>query len=114
MTVLQIPLDAYGSPGEEERSAGRFIARAPGYADKEIYEKGRLITIAAEIAGKQTQPLDEIQYTYPVVEVKEMHLWKPAAHYREPYVYDHWYMHGYDYPYYLPSIRYHMFWHHRL
>ncbi|MHC1742163.1 MAG: Slp family lipoprotein [Syntrophobacteraceae bacterium] len=95
--VLQMPLDYYGMPISEELTAGRFIARATGYLDNQIYRTGRWLTVGGQIVGLETQPLGERQYTYPVVAVKEIHLWVEP---RYPYYYrDYPYWHGYGYPY---------------
>ena len=39
-------------------------------------KKGKEITLAGEIVGKETKPLGKTEYTYPVVLVKQLHLWK--------------------------------------
>jgi outer membrane lipoprotein len=84
--VLQTPLGGRERPEGEEYSQGRFIAKSPGYLDAEIYRRGREITVAGEIIGKEIKPLGEIKYTYPVVEIKELHLWtRERIYYVEPY-----------------------------
>ena len=40
-----------------------------------VYEKGKKITLAGEIIGKKVQPSGKSQYAYPVVSIKEIHLW---------------------------------------
>ena len=110
--VLETSLDSYGLPDDDEYSKGRFLAKVPRYLDKEIYKNGRKITLAGEVMGKEVLPLGEAQYTYPVISVKEIHLWKPVPYYYGPYPYDYWYWGGAPYPYYLPMYRYHYFHHH--
>jgi outer membrane lipoprotein len=39
-------------------------------------KEGREITVAGEIAGREALPLAGIQYTYPVILAKEIHLWE--------------------------------------
>ena len=82
--VLETPLDYEGMPTGREYSRGRFLARIPGYADREVYLPDSLLTVAGEISGKEVLPEGEIQYTYPVLLVKEKYLWVP---YRPPYAY---------------------------
>lgn len=101
LKVLETPLDYSGFPQDEESTQGRFMAKVSRYLDKEVYKKGRRITLAGEVAGKEVQPLGDTQYTYPVISVKELHLWKRIPSYG-PYVYDYWYWGGYPYPYHLP------------
>jgi outer membrane lipoprotein len=101
--VLQIPLDYFGMPEDEEMSQGRFIAEVQRYVDPEIYRKGRMITLAGEILGKKVEPLGEMEYTYPLVRVKEIHLWKQYSSPYGPYPPPYWYYwFGYPYPYAWP------------
>lgn len=94
--VLETTLDSYGMPMERESSKGRFIALVKGYADEEVYRKGYMLTVAGEVAGKESLPVGESQYVYPVMLAKEVHVW---AYYPYPYPYAFPYM-PYGYPYY--------------
>jgi outer membrane lipoprotein len=53
------------------------------------------VTVAGEIKGKRVLPLDEIDYTYPVISVKEIHLWSPK---RKDQFYPYPYWHYWHYP----------------
>jgi outer membrane lipoprotein len=107
--VLQKPLDRYDDrPEETDQSSGRFLVRCQGFLDSAVYAKGREITVAGEVRGQESRPLDQIQYPYPVIGCKEIHLWPkrpPAAYYGYPpsYWYDPWWRGwpGY-YPYWYP------------
>jgi outer membrane lipoprotein len=90
--VLQEPLGGEERPESAEDSLGRFIAMSSKFLDPAIYEKGRKITLAGQVAGKKTLSLGKTSYTYPVITVKQLHLWK-RRHYYYHYVYpyDHWY-----------------------
>lgn len=98
--ILQKPLDRNGKPTEADISEGRFLILHPGYLDTAIYSRGRSITVAGIIKGKKTLPLGEIEYTYPVLEPKELHLWEKKVEkyyiYYEPLWYPYWY---WPYPY---------------
>lgn len=99
IVVLQKDLNSWGRPKESDESQGRFIVLHPGYADTAIYRKKREITVAGEITGRKVLPIDEIEYTYPVLFPREIHLWteRPKAEYPYPYwPYPWWW----DYPYY--------------
>jgi outer membrane lipoprotein len=99
MTVLEIPLDHSEMPREEVRSRGRFIAKLRGYMDPEIYRRGRRITLAGEVIGKAIKPLGELEYAYPVLLARELHIWRNRyVEYRVPLYYWDWYW----YPYYGP------------
>ena len=100
--VLQKPSDMQGKPKNVDESEGRFLALNPGYLDVAIYNRGRKVTVAGEVQGKKMQRLGEIEYSYPLISVKEIHLWPlekeergfyypcPCRHY--PWWYGHyWY-----------------------
>ncbi|RLB74868.1 MAG: hypothetical protein DRH24_20560 [Deltaproteobacteria bacterium] len=69
-----------------------------------MYSRGREAAIAGEIKGKRVLPLDEIKYTYPLISIKEIHLFKPQKEERfHAYPYPHWYYSPwYYYPYWYP------------
>ena len=71
-------------PEAAKYSHGRFIAKTSKFLDPEIYKKGKKITLAGEIIGKETKPLGKGQYIYPVVMIKELHLWKKIRTYAYP------------------------------
>jgi outer membrane lipoprotein len=87
--VLETPLDYLEEPEAAKYSRGRFIAKSSKLLDPEIYKKGRKITLAGEIVGKEKRPLGKAQYTYPVVMIKELYLWKKKRVYAYPPYY--WY-----------------------
>jgi outer membrane lipoprotein len=98
--VLQKPTDSQGKPKKVDRSDGRFLALYDGYLDVAIYAKGRDVTVAGEVKGKRVLPLGEIEYTYPIISAKEIHLWPKKIkerhyyHYPVPYrYYPWWYYH---------------------
>lgn len=99
--VLQKPTDFTGQPWDTDRSGGRFLALYRGFLDVELFSKGRELTVAGTVMGKRALPLGEIRYDYPLVEVKEIHLWQER---RKEYVLPppYWY-----YPPYEP-----WWWHH--
>jgi outer membrane lipoprotein len=106
LEILQKPKDYEGRPKDVDRSGGRFLALYDGFLDSAVYEKGRKVTVAGEIRGLREMQIGEIQYAYPLVSVKEIHLWP-----KESRMYDyppHWY----DRPwwYYHPYYRYHPYW----
>jgi outer membrane lipoprotein len=102
--VLQTPLDYREKPEADIYSQGRFIARSSSFLDPEIYKNGRRITLAGEITGKVTLPLGKSKYTYPVVAIKELHLWKKTRTYIYPYPYYGWYYGpGWGWGWYGPS-----------
>ena len=94
--VLQKPADTRGKPKDVDESDGRFLALNPGYLDVAIYNSGRKVTVAGEVQGKRIQRLGEIDYTYPLISAKEIHLWpvekEDRVYYPCPYWhYPRWY-----------------------
>ncbi len=79
--VRETALGFRGKPKEIDASRGRFLVSHPEYLDCRIYDKGRKITVVGKISGQKTLPLDEIDYTYPLISAKEMHLWEPDRPY---------------------------------
>lgn len=73
--ILQRPLDSNEKPGGEDKSKGRFIISVPGFLDSAIYGRGRQITVAGTVAGKEVRALDEIEYGYPIIDRRELYLW---------------------------------------
>jgi outer membrane lipoprotein len=103
--VLQMPIDYTEMPEDEEMSQGRFMAQVQGYADPEVYRKGRMLTLAGTIIGKKIEPLSAMEYVYPLVEVKEIYLWKSYPGPYGPYPGPYWNWFGspyYSWPYYRP------------
>ena len=102
--MLQKPADMAGRPKDVDESDGRFLAINDGYLDTAIYTRGREALIAGEIKGKRTLPLDEIEYHYPLIMIREIHLFRPKKEersYASPY--PHWYYPPwYYYPYWYP------------
>lgn len=88
--VMQTALDLQQRPTDLDRSQGRFIIRVDRFLDPDIFKKGRQVTVGGEIAGSEIQPIGEIQYTYPVVQAKELKLWEQPVPYPS-YYYDPWY-----------------------
>lgn len=95
--ILHRPASFRGKPKDIDESAGRFLVLVDRYLDPVVYAKDRSITAAGEILGKRTLPLGEIQYNYPLIHAREIHLWPvvrrdyyPYRPYPYPYYYDHW------------------------
>ncbi len=88
MIVLETPLDFLGVPQSAQSSRGRFIARMPKFLDPAIYLADREITLAGEVIGAEERELGETTYKYPVVLIKELHLWEK---YSPQYPADKWY-----------------------
>jgi len=97
--VLDMPLTRDGRPDRSGISGGRFIAHSQGFVDPQVFKKGKLITVAGTVTGVQTEPLQKIQYTYPVIAIDELHLW----HARPAYYSGYWGWYGPGWGWYGPG-----------
>jgi outer membrane lipoprotein len=104
--AVYIPADTRGYLKDVRPTNGRFMAIYPkdiGILDPFIYKEGREITIAGEFIETQTGRIGEMEYTYPVFEIKEIYLWEekkvhyltpaypPSYYYPYPSPYPYWY-----------------------
>ena len=81
ITVLQRPLDFNKKPWDDDVSKGRFIVYTLDFLDPVIYRRGRKITLVGTVKGRELRPLSEIEYSYPVIEKKELYLWPTDSHF---------------------------------
>src|SRR6266487_5530289 len=72
--VLQYNLDSRETPDETSASGGRFLADVPDSLKIAPCKKGTLVSMAGEVTGKLVEPLKGVDYTYPVIAVKELHI----------------------------------------
>ena len=105
LEVVQFHLDSSGMPQATDQTGGRFLATSTDFLDNAVFKPGRLITLVGEVKGKKTMPLDQIEYTYPVIAMREYYLWTETDYDRDyfypplPY-YDPYYF-GYGAPYWM-------------
>jgi len=74
--ILSHSLDRTMRPRDEDSTAGRFIACTNGFHDPEVYAKGRDITVTGQIRNLEVRKIEDFDYRYPVVEIKDMVLWE--------------------------------------
>ena len=107
LEVLRYNLDRSGYPTSVDEAGGRFLARTGAFLDPEVYEAGRLVTLAGTVEGSEIRPINGVDYTYPVFRMGELRLLRESYHYpyppyyyRDPF-YDPWYpwYPWYRYPY---------------
>ncbi len=77
LEVVQFPTDESGEITDTSATGGRFIAKSSGFLDPALYQAGLLVTLVGEVQGKRVMLLDNVEYTYPVLAIREIHLWKP-------------------------------------
>jgi outer membrane lipoprotein len=79
LEILEKPLNWRGRPAPGDVSGGRFMAVFGKFLDKEIYRPNRPITVVGEIIGAETAPIGEMEYDYPLLSGREIHLWEEKS-----------------------------------
>jgi len=104
--ILQLPLTSSFYPTSDlTRSEGRFVAMQREFLDPATIPQGTFVTVTGELAGTITLPLDETEYSYPIVEIKNLHVWKreeDAPVHLRPYLGPKPYMGPFSSPYWSP------------
>ncbi len=95
--VLQLPLDSGYPVYDLTQSQGRFVAIQKQFLDPATLPPGTRITVSGEVTGTITLPIDETEYTYPVIELTRLHVWprKEGASPLQPYYVPGTYGYGY-------------------
>jgi outer membrane lipoprotein len=109
LEILHKPLGFGNEPKEGDNSEGRFLALSDGYLDSAVYSKDRKVTLVGVVKGRRVQLLDEVEYAYPLIAIKEIYLWPERKEvYYGPYYYDPYY---YDpFPFRYPRWRHYHRW----
>ena len=86
-------------PVTDSASAGRFVARFDGFIDPLVYKAGRPLTVVGRIDGGLQRAIGQYQYRFPIVAVRDSHLW-PESVKVQPYYYypPPWWYQEYYYP----------------
>lgn len=104
--ILQLPLDGSGHLGfDRTQSQGRFMALQREFLDPATVPPGTRVLVTGEVTGSMTLPLDETEYTYPILEARHVDVLPPpevAARWRRPYPYMGPYWGPYGTPYWRP------------
>ncbi|MBZ0154803.1 MAG: Slp family lipoprotein [Alphaproteobacteria bacterium] len=78
--VLEQPLDSFERPKDgRDASFGRFIVFHPEYLDPAVHTMGKLVTVAGEVMGSKTGLIGEMEYRYPLIRSREIHLFRPSG-----------------------------------
>jgi outer membrane lipoprotein len=76
--VVEQPLDYRGRPKSSDLTRGRFLILHDGYLETALYSQGKHVTVAGEVLGKKTRPLDRIHYSYLLLKSRELYLVEPG------------------------------------
>jgi outer membrane lipoprotein len=109
LIILHLPLIQEREPTTElTDSQGRYIAYQQTFLDPATVPSGTRITLVGELSGSVTQKLDETDYTYPTLTIKQFKVWPTFSsdypRYGQPYPY--WGPYPYAYPYWGPRGRF--------
>lgn len=107
--ILQLPLTESQQPTPDlTKSQGRFMAVQREFLDPATIPHGTFVTVTGELTGSMTLPLDETEYTYPVLDIKDLRTWVPdysfprirLTPYYSPSWHPYWGPYGRGYPYF--------------
>ena len=74
--LLQLPLDEGEAPSRDrQQSQGRFLALRQEFLDPATMVEGTRVTVVGEVSGAKTDRLDDVEYRYPTLIVKHLHVW---------------------------------------
>lgn len=74
--ILQLPLTSSLQPTTDlSRSEGRFAALQKDFLDPATVPPGTFLTVTGALAGTVVMPLDETEYTYPLVHISNLRVW---------------------------------------
>ncbi len=78
--VSQLPLgDSERPVSQRTASQGRFLAFEKTFLDPATLSDQPQVTIVGEVTGLVTASLDEMEYRYPTIAIKHMHVWDAQA-----------------------------------
>jgi outer membrane lipoprotein len=104
--VLQLPLSSSSQPTADlSKSQGRFVALQKEFLDPATIPPGTFITITGEMAGSMTLPLDETEYSYPLLHVLSLRVWADSDEEEAPRIRPHIGPGPYWGPYWSPFWR---------
>ncbi|MBH0201768.1 MAG: Slp family lipoprotein [Nitrospira sp.] len=102
--ILQLALDSALQPTMDlSKSQGRFIAMQKQFLDPATIPPGTFVTVTGEMAGSVTLPLDETEYTYPLITITNLRVWAPRIRRPigpGPYWGPYWSPYWHPWPYY--------------
>jgi len=78
--ILQLPTEG-GEPSTADRlrSEGRFLAVREEFLDPASVPPGTPITVIGVVKGSTTRPLDDSEYSYPILDIKHFTDWSRVA-----------------------------------
>jgi outer membrane lipoprotein len=78
--IVEQPLNWRGRPKVGDVPGGRFLVVSEKFLDKAIYQPKREVTVVGEIIDKKVGQIGEATYTYPVLSLRDIRLWKSSGY----------------------------------
>jgi outer membrane lipoprotein len=75
LEILSYPVDKKGRIDKDAEPGGRFYAIYDNYLETAEYRKNRWVSLTGKFAGKEAGKVGEADYTFPVVNISQLHLW---------------------------------------
>ena len=85
LEVARLELLKNGVPDEQSRSTGRFLAVSSQLIDPMFFRPGHLITIVGEVKGRKVRKLNEADYPYPLIAIREMRQFRASEAFAPPW-----------------------------
>lgn len=92
--VLYLSLEKDGYPKETDDSDGRFIVKSKNFLDCAVYTKGRYLTVVGKLKGLQEGKIDQMPYTFPLLDAQATYLWKKRIPYYPIWQPSLWFWYG--------------------
>lgn len=96
--LVEYELRDNAKPDADSDSDGRFVARFDGFVDPVVYKVGRPLTVVGSIDGSLQRAIGEFEYRFPIVAVRDSHLWPEAVEMGPYYPPPPWWYRDYYYP----------------
>jgi outer membrane lipoprotein len=110
--AIYVPVDSRGYLKNTAYSNWRYLAlyRSDDFLDPVIFGEKRKITIAGEFKGTRKGMIGSREYTFPLFEIKDIHLWEETPD-RDLYMYPEYYPPAFfRYRPYYPAYPYYFWW----
>ncbi|UCH80599.1 MAG: Slp family lipoprotein [Nitrospiraceae bacterium] len=112
--ALYVPVDSRGYLKDAAPSNWRFLAlnRGEEFLDPLIFSTNKKVTIAGVFKETRKGMIGEMEYTFPLFEIREVHLWEETK-YRYRYYYPDYDFYPpvyFRYRHYYPAYPYYYWW----
>ncbi len=80
LEVLHLPLGTSHEPSRRlTDSQGRFMAVEPAFLDPATLPPHTRVTVVGEVTGQTRGKVDEMDYLFPTVAIKHVHVWEEPS-----------------------------------